>query len=120
MFEILGEHRPTHQVRCRDEGNPRGAIKAANAARLPLQNAPLPDWAMLEAPLTRWVPHRSEALQNTLLTVMRGFSAAIRAARRRARSRQQLHRFSDHMLRDIGLSRDQVGYEIPGPIGRLR
>lgn len=119
MFETLGERWPIHQSRSHGEGNPSGAIIAAKAARLPLQNAPLPGWALLEAPLTGWAPHRSEAGQNTSLTVIARIAAAIRAARRRSRSRQQLDRFSDHMLRDIGLSRDQVGYEIPGPIGHV-
>jgi uncharacterized protein YjiS (DUF1127 family) len=39
----------------------------------------------------------------------------IRLWRVRARSRQQLRELSDHLLKDIGLRREDVGYEFPKP-----
>jgi uncharacterized protein YjiS (DUF1127 family) len=40
---------------------------------------------------------------------------AIRLWRVRARSRQQLRALSDHLLTDIGLRREGMGYEFPKP-----
>jgi uncharacterized protein YjiS (DUF1127 family) len=51
----------------------------------------------------------------TVLTAIRLTAAAIRRWRERARSRQQLRELSDHMLRDIGLRREDLGYEFPKP-----
>jgi uncharacterized protein YjiS (DUF1127 family) len=39
--------------------------------------------------------------------------AALRLLSRHARSRQQLPALSDHLLKDIGLRREEVGYEFP-------
>jgi uncharacterized protein YjiS (DUF1127 family) len=44
--------------------------------------------------------------------------ATIRRWRRRVRSRQQLRELNDHMLKDIGLSRDAVAYEVAKPFWR--
>ena len=41
--------------------------------------------------------------------------ATIRQWRRRVRSRQQLRELNDHILKDIGLSRDAVAYEVAKP-----
>ena len=41
--------------------------------------------------------------------------AAIRRWRERAHSRQQLRELNDHMLRDIDLRREDLGYEFPMP-----
>jgi len=42
----------------------------------------------------------------------RGYAAAA-AAQRRARTRRELHRLSDHALRDIGLHRTQIDRLFP-------
>ena len=39
---------------------------------------------------------------------MRGFLAALMRAYTLARTRRELHALSDHLLRDIGLRRDQL------------
>ena len=44
--------------------------------------------------------------------------ATIRLWRRRVRSRQQLRDLNDHSLKDIGLSRDAVAYEVAKPFWR--
>jgi uncharacterized protein YjiS (DUF1127 family) len=48
-----------------------------------------------------------------VLTAIRQAVAAIRLWRARARSRQELRELSDHLLKDIGLGREEVGYEFP-------
>jgi uncharacterized protein YjiS (DUF1127 family) len=50
-----------------------------------------------------------------VLTATRQAVAAIRLWRARARSRQELRELSDHLLKDIGLRREVVGYEFPAP-----
>ena len=49
------------------------------------------------------------------LAAIRLIVAATRRRREGARSRQQLRELNDHMLRDIGLRREDVGYEFPKP-----
>jgi uncharacterized protein YjiS (DUF1127 family) len=44
--------------------------------------------------------------------------ATTRLWRRRVRSRQELRQLSDHSLKDIGLSRDAVAYEVAKPFWR--
>ena len=51
------------------------------------------------------------------LTAIRRIVAAIRRWREHARSRQQLRALSDHLLKDIGLRREDVGYEFPNRSG---
>jgi len=51
-------------------------------------------------------------------TFLHRIAAAIRLWRERARSRPQLRELNDHLLRDIGLRRDDVGYEFPKPFWR--
>ena len=60
-------------------------------------------------------PGRAETRPIPLLTAIRRIVATIRLWQGRARSRQQLRELSDHMLKDIGLTREQVGYEFPQP-----
>jgi uncharacterized protein YjiS (DUF1127 family) len=50
------------------------------------------------------------------LAAIRLIVAATRRRREGARSRQQLRELNDHMLRDIGLRREDVGYEFPMPL----
>jgi uncharacterized protein YjiS (DUF1127 family) len=70
-------------------------------------------WASLEVPLT----HTPRCAKNRHIAplAIRLIVAAIRPRRERARSRQQLRELSDHMLRDIGLRREDVGCEFPKP-----
>jgi uncharacterized protein YjiS (DUF1127 family) len=52
-----------------------------------------------------------EVLTERIVTGWQALSRRVAdyaAARRRARARLELHRLSDHMLRDIGLERDQI------------
>jgi uncharacterized protein YjiS (DUF1127 family) len=66
-------------------------------------------------PMAR-VSRRADTRHIAVLTVIRLIIAAIRRWRERAHSRQQLRELSDHMLKDIGLRREDVGYEFPKPI----
>jgi uncharacterized protein YjiS (DUF1127 family) len=59
--------------------------------------------------------HAGHALVAVLIeTIVTGWRALSRLmadharARKRAQARLELHRLSDHMLRDIGLERDQI------------
>ena len=45
--------------------------------------------------------------------------AVLRAWRRRARQRRALALISDHLLRDIGITRDEASREAAKPFGRL-
>jgi uncharacterized protein YjiS (DUF1127 family) len=66
-------------------------------------------------PFTGKASHRAKTSRIAPLTAIRRIVAAIRLWRSRARSRQQLRELTDHMLRDIGLRREEVGYEFPKP-----
>ena len=59
--------------------------------------APPPLWASPEAPLT--AIHR--------------IATAIRVRWARGRSRRQLRELNDHLLKDIGLRRGDLGFEAP-------
>jgi uncharacterized protein YjiS (DUF1127 family) len=61
------------------------------------------------------VPRRAKTRPIAPLTEIRRIVAVIWRWRSRARSRQQLRELSDHMLRDIGLRREDLGYEFPRP-----
>jgi len=71
-------------------------------------------WASLDVPLTH-APRRAKNRHIAPFTAIRLIVAAIRRWRERTRSRQQLRELSDHVLRDIGLRRGDVGYEFPKP-----
>ena len=58
--------------------------------------------------------HRAETIHIAPRTVIRRIVAAIGLWCARARSRQ-LRELSEHLLKDIGLRREDVGYEFPKP-----
>jgi uncharacterized protein YjiS (DUF1127 family) len=71
--------------------------------------------ASLDVPIT-YTTRRAKNRHIALLAAIRLIVAAVRRRRReRARSRQQLRELSDHTLRDIGLRREDIGYEFPKP-----
>jgi uncharacterized protein YjiS (DUF1127 family) len=70
-----------------------------------------PLWALLDVPLTARAPRRAEMADFMPLRAILRLVAAIRLWRARARSRQELRELSDHLLKDIGLRRQDVGYE---------
>jgi uncharacterized protein YjiS (DUF1127 family) len=71
--------------------------------------------ASLDVPLTH-TRRRAKNRHIARLTAIRMIVAAIRRWRERARSRQQLRELSDHILRDIGLRREDLRYEFPKPL----
>jgi uncharacterized protein YjiS (DUF1127 family) len=76
------------------------------------------EWALRALPpasLIRRVPRRGEG-HATLLAVIRRIVAATRLWRERACSRPQLRELNDHLLRDIGVRRDDVGCYLPKPL----
>jgi uncharacterized protein YjiS (DUF1127 family) len=107
MFETLRERRAFGQGQSGREKNRPATKTPARAASVHLHNG-LPLWASLDGPPARWAP-----------TQLWSLSSVIRQWRQRARTRQQLCRLSDHMLKDIGLSREEVGHEFPRPLGRF-
>jgi len=80
---------------------------------LSFDRAPLPLWASPEAPLTKWLPHRAGTRRIAPLAALHRIAAAIRLRRERDRSRQQLRELNDHLLKDIGLRREDLGFEAP-------
>ena len=70
--------------------------------------------ASLDVPLTH-TPRRAKNRHIVPLMAIRLIVAAIRRWRERAHSRQQLRELNDHMLRDIDLRREDLGYEFPMP-----
>jgi uncharacterized protein YjiS (DUF1127 family) len=56
--------------------------------------------------------------RSSAMIVLRHMAAVIRSWRQRARSREELARLSDHMLKDIGLSRSDALREAAKPFFR--
>ena len=86
---------------------------AATFDRAAQQGSPLgasPDVSLAER---KWRPAETRPIP--LMTAIRRIVAGIWLWQGRARSRQQLRELSDHMLKDIGLTRQQVGDEFPQP-----
>jgi uncharacterized protein YjiS (DUF1127 family) len=71
--------------------------------------------AALALPFTGPVPRVVGTRPITPLVAIRRIAAAIRRWRNRARALQQLDELSDHLLKDIGLRREDVGYAFPKP-----
>ena len=121
MDSLNGERQPSSLARYHTKprrvvSQPGGAV-AVRALELTTRRERLP-WTSLDGRRTRWVPHRRETGSIALLTAIRRLSAAIQEWRRRARSRQELSKLSDHMLKDIGLSREAANYEAGKPFWR--
>jgi len=101
----------------RRTGRLPGAVRAsALRAFDPLALYGLPLWTSPAVRLSPQTPRRAGARHNAPLSAIRRIVAAIRLWRGRARARQQLRELSDHLLKDIGLSRENVGYEFPKPL----
>jgi uncharacterized protein YjiS (DUF1127 family) len=103
--------------------NPRRAARSAVAVRV--SSVTIIDmaaqhgsflWASPGTPLTRRTPLRRETRNIPILRAIRRIFAVIRLWRRRVHSRQQLGELSDHVLKDIGLRRENAGYELPRPV----
>jgi uncharacterized protein YjiS (DUF1127 family) len=75
-------------------------------------------WMSLDVRRTRWVPHRAKTRGIAPLTAIRRLVLTFQEWRRRARSRQELSKLSDHMLKDIGLSREAADREAAKPFWR--
>jgi uncharacterized protein YjiS (DUF1127 family) len=101
---------------CRRQARRPGTVWAASVVtldgavphRLPSRTSP-------DVPLTGRAPRRAETRHISPLTAIRRIATAFRLWRRRARSRQELRELSDHLLNDIGLRREEVGYAFPKP-----
>jgi uncharacterized protein YjiS (DUF1127 family) len=77
-----------------------------------------PLWASPIAVLIGQSRRRTEPKPIAPLTVIRRIVAAVRLWCGRARSRHQLRELSDYMLDDIGLRREELGYEPTKPFER--
>ena len=69
---------------------------------------------------TERVPPSGETRGVSPLSAIRRIVSAIRLWRARAHSRQQVRELSDHLLKDIGLRREDVGLRIPEAVRALR
>jgi len=72
-----------------------------------------PLWASPDLPATGRKPHRTETRHIAPLAAIRRIVTAVRLWRGRTRSRQDLRELSEPLLKDIGLRREEVGYEFP-------
>jgi len=95
---------------------PSGTVRASSLRTFePVGLHGLPLWASPDVRLKERAPRRGETKQIPLLRGIRRIVAAIRLWRERARSRPQLRGLDDRLLKDIGLRREDVGYEFPKP-----
>jgi uncharacterized protein YjiS (DUF1127 family) len=121
MDSLHGERQPSSPTHYHDK--PRRAVRrqgvavAVRTLELTARRERLP-WASLDVQCTRWVPHRAKTRGIALLTAIRRVALAFEEWRRRARSRQELSNLSDHMLNDIGLSREAANHEAAKPFWR--
>jgi uncharacterized protein YjiS (DUF1127 family) len=72
-------------------------------------------WSSPDVPLARPAPRRTKTGDLPPLTTLGRIVAAIRLWRGRSLGRQQLRALDDRLLKDIGLKREEVGYEFPKP-----
>jgi uncharacterized protein YjiS (DUF1127 family) len=109
------EYRPFSFDRRGDER--RGQVVRASSLRAfnPVAPYGLPLWASPGVRRMARVSRPAGTRHIAVPTAIRLIIAATRRWRERARSRHQLRELSDHMLRDIGLRREDVGYEFPRP-----
>jgi uncharacterized protein YjiS (DUF1127 family) len=70
-------------------------------------------------PFPKRVARRAKTRSVSPLSAKRWIAAAIQLWQEHARSRQQLRELSDHLLKDIGLRRDDVAYEFSKPFRDL-
>lgn len=121
MDSLHGERQPSSPTWYHDK--PRRALRrqgvavAVRTLELTARRERLP-WTSLDARRTRWVPHRAKTRGIVLLTAIRRTVLAFQEWRQRARSRQELSKLSDHMLNDIGLSREAAHCEAAKPFWR--
>jgi uncharacterized protein YjiS (DUF1127 family) len=87
-----------------------GALRTSSLRAFdPVVQYGLPLWALQAVRLAPEAPRRAGTRHIAPLTAIRRIVTAIRLWRGRARARQQLRELNDHMLKDIGLRREDVG-----------
>jgi uncharacterized protein YjiS (DUF1127 family) len=113
---LLGHrHDQRRSAACRPETIwDRSAMSLAHAAQ---DGSPLLRVSP-RVPLAGWSPRPAAPRRIAPLTALRWIVAAIRQWRGRVGSRPQLRELDDHLLKDIGLRREEVGYEFPKPFWR--
>ena len=121
MEEFRGEYRLSLLNHRPDERSTAARRYGATAAvrtldRTAQQDWPL--WALRDVALTGRTLRRAEKMEITPLEAIRRLVTAIRTWHGRARSWQELRELSDHMLKDIGLRREELGYEFRKPFWR--
>ena len=122
MIESLrGEQEPSSPDHYRHKT--RRAVHRHGAAGVvhTLDLTALPKWYLPtspDAPRAGWAPDRPKMRHVALLTAIRRIAAIIRMWRRRAHSRQLLCELNDHLLKDIGVSRETACYEVGKPFWR--
>jgi uncharacterized protein YjiS (DUF1127 family) len=115
---LRAEYRRFSLEHRRDECRRAVRWHGATATLRVLDRSAQQEWpmsALLDAPRTGRAPRRAETTEITPLGAIRRLVAAIRQWHRRVRSRQELRELSDHLLKDIGLRREDVGYQFPKP-----
>ena len=119
MFESLrGAHEPSSLAHYHDKTRKAARWHGAAAVAHSLDLAAQPEWFLWTSPgLPRAgsAPNRAVTSHIAPLTALRRIAAIIRMCRRRARSREQLCELNDHLLKDIGLSREAACYEAAKP-----
>jgi uncharacterized protein YjiS (DUF1127 family) len=114
QLSLHGEYRPFSLDRRGDER--RGPARPALAVRASSLRTfdPVAQYGLRRG-ASLGVSRRADTRHIAVPTGIRRIMAAIRLWRGRARSRQQLRGLNNHLLRDIGLRREDVGYEFPKP-----
>ena len=108
MIENLhGRHRPTLR------GRPLGESRRRAVRR----GKPASSRAATRFPETVWVSVDRVFDRAALLTAIRQLVNSIRRWRRRVRAQQQLRGLNDYLLKDIGLRREEVIYQVEKPGG---
>jgi uncharacterized protein YjiS (DUF1127 family) len=111
------EHRQSSLVHRLDGHRRPGRLAGMvyTSSVLSFDRAPLPLWTSPETPLAKWLPPRAGTGRVAPLAALHRIAVALRLRRERDRSRQQLRELNDHLLKDIGLRREDLGFEAPKP-----
>jgi uncharacterized protein YjiS (DUF1127 family) len=103
MIEHLhGCHRPILRGHLRRESRRRAVSRVTTASRR----------VATRSPGTVWLPVVRVFDRTALMTAIRQIAKSIRRWRRRVGAQQQLRDLNDYLLKDIGLRREEVLYQV--------
>jgi uncharacterized protein YjiS (DUF1127 family) len=74
-------------------------------------------WSLGHRLFAKWMPRRAGTRHLASLAAIDRIATAVRLWRARACSRQQMRELNDHLLKDIGLRREDIGFVALKPFG---